>query len=370
MNPLERGVRRIDAFQQRHLVPSFAVGLVKKYGDDNGGALAARLTYAIFTTIFPLLLLLVTGLALLLAGHPSLQHKVLSSAYGEIPVVGKDLAHNIHALKTNATFGFVVGLVGLVYGLHGLAGVGLQIMERVWYLPKATRPNYVTRMGRSFLFIVVLGFGLVVTTFLSNVGTFAGQSIWYTTGAEGVAAAANIGIYFVAFRVLTPKQVDSRRLWPGVVAGGILWTVLQGFGGYVVGHYLRNDNAVYGTFGTVLGLIAWFAVAAQMTVYCAELNAYLVHRLWPRGIVQPPLTKADQELTAFQATTNQFRPEVEVVVRVHGRPMSQGEYLANGGAVGEDEIGTVRHVPECAADEEAVSGDGETGDAAQAAAAD
>ena len=28
----------------------------------------------------------------------------------------------------------------------------------------------------------------------------------------------------------------------------------------------------------------------------------LVDRLWPRGIVQPPLTKADQELAALQAT--------------------------------------------------------------------
>lgn len=364
MNPLERGFRRIDAFQQRHRAPSFAIGLVKKYGDDNGGALAARLTYAIFTTIFPLLLLLVTGLAIALAGRPSLQHQVLSSAYGEIPVIGKDLADNIHALKANATFGFVVGLVGLVYGLHGLAGVGLQIMERVWYLPKATRPNYVTRMGRSFLFIGVLGFGLVVTTFLSSLGTFGGQSLWYRLAAGGVAAAANIGIYLVAFRVLTPKQVDTRCLWPGVVVGGILWTLLQVFGGYVVGHYLRNDNAVYGTFGTVLGLIAWFAVAAQLTVYCAELNALLVHRLWPRGIVQPPLTKADQELTAFQATTSQFRPEVEVVVRVHGRPMSQGEYLAEGGAVGRDEIGTSRQVPEDAGTDRVTSADGKTGDAA------
>jgi YihY family inner membrane protein len=344
MNRIERTVRRIDAFQQRHRVTSFAFGLVQKYGNDNGGALAARLTFAALTTVFPLLLLLVTLLAIVLADHPGLEATVLHSAYGEIPVVGRDLATNVHAMRRNSAFGLAVGLVGLAYGVRGLAGVGLQIMEEVWYLPKAIRPSFITRLGRSFAFVAVLGIGLVVTTFLSGVGTFGGHGLPYRAGAEALAAVANVGIYLFAFRILTPKQVDTRCLLPGVVAAGILWTALQALGTYVVNHYLRDDNAVYGTFGTVLGLVAWFNMAAQLTVYCAELNPYLVHRLWPRGMVQPPLTKADQELAALQATTNRFRPEVEMEVRVRGRPMSQAEYLANG-QVGAGEIGTVKRVP-------------------------
>lgn len=345
MNGFERTVRRIDAFQQRHHVTSFLVGLVQKYGNDNGGALAARLTFAAFTTIFPLMLLLVTVLAIVLADHPGLRSSVLHSAYGEIPVVGKDLARNIHALKRNSAFGLAVGIVGLLYGVQGLAGVGLQIMETVWYLPKAARPNYLTRTGRSFAFVVVLGAGLVVTTFLSGVGTFGGHGIAYRIGAEALAALANVGIYVFAFRILTPKQVETRCLLPGTIVAGVLWTVLQALGTYVVNHYLRDDNAVYGTFGTVLGLIAWFSVAAQLTVYCAELNPLLAHRLWPRGMVQPPMTKADQELAALQATMNQFRPEVEMEVRVKGRPMSQQEYLADQRELDLGEIGTVKRVP-------------------------
>ncbi len=345
MNLLERGVRHIDAFQQRHALPAFVLGWVKKYGDDNGGALTARLTFAVFTTIFPLLLLLDTGLAIVLAGNAPLRHTVLDSAFGQIPVVGSDLARNIHVLKRHSLFGLAVGLAGLVYGLNGLAGVGLQIMETVWYLPKANRPSYVTRMARSFGFVGVLGLGLIITTFLTNFGSLASRNLASSIAVEVASAAANVGIYLVSFRVLTPKQIETCRLWPGCVIAGILWTILQAFGGYVVDHYLRDDNPVYGTFAAVLGLIAWFAVSSEMTVLCAEFNSLLVHRLWPRGIVQPPLTKADQELAVLQAITNQFRPEVEVVARVHGRPMSQGEYLDAGGQVGEREIGTVRRVP-------------------------
>lgn len=345
MNRIERTVRRIDAFQQRHRATAFAFGLVQKYGNDNGGALAARLTFAAFTTVFPLLLLLVTGLAIVLTDSPGLRATVLHSAYTEIPVVGKDLMHNVHAMKRNSAFGLAVGIIGLVYGVQNFAGVGLQIMETVWYLPKAIRPNYITRTGRSLAFIAGLGLGLVVTTFLSGLGTFGGHGLFYQVGAEALAALTNVGIYLYAFRVLTPKQVETRCLLPGVAVAGILWTVLQALGAYVVNHYLRDDNAVYGTFGTVLGLVAWFSVAAQMTVYCAELNPYLVHRLWPRGMVQPPLTKADQKLAALQATTSQFRPEVEVEVRVKGRPMSQQEYLATERRPNLDEVGTMMRVP-------------------------
>jgi hypothetical protein len=53
MNPIEKAVRRVDAVQQRHKVPAFAVGLVKKHGDDNGGVLVANLAHAGFVSLFP-----------------------------------------------------------------------------------------------------------------------------------------------------------------------------------------------------------------------------------------------------------------------------------------------------------------------------
>jgi len=46
MNPVERGIQRIDAVQQRHKASAFVFGVVKKYGDDNGGTLAASLAHS------------------------------------------------------------------------------------------------------------------------------------------------------------------------------------------------------------------------------------------------------------------------------------------------------------------------------------
>ena len=66
MNPIERAIRRVDAAQQRHKASAFVFGVIKKYGDDNGGVLAASLAHSAFVSLFPLLLVLVTILGLAL----------------------------------------------------------------------------------------------------------------------------------------------------------------------------------------------------------------------------------------------------------------------------------------------------------------
>jgi uncharacterized BrkB/YihY/UPF0761 family membrane protein len=344
MNPIEAGIRRVDAFQQRHLAPGFVFAIIKKYGDDDAGALVVQLTYAMFTTVFPLLLLLVTILSIFLAGDPSARRAVLSSTFSQFPIVGHQMQANIHVMRRNSTFGLVVGILGLLYGTTGLSGSGLYAMEQVWNIRGAIRPNYVTRMGRSLVFLALLAVGLVITTGLSSFGTFGSHDFWLGIAAEVLAAAVNVGLYLAAFRVLTPKPVPTSRLVPGVILAGIVWTVLQALGGYVVGHYLRDDNPTYGMFGTVLGLITWIYFGAQVTMYSAELNVVVARRMWPRGMVQPPLTKADQESIAFQATENQRRPEQEVLTRVRGRPMTQDEYREAGYEADTSVVETVHRV--------------------------
>lgn len=51
---------------------------------------------------------------------------------------------------------------------------------------------------------------------------------------------------------LTTKGVPTRKLIPGVIAGGLAWTLMEAFGGYLVHHFLRSDS-VYGVFATCSG---------------------------------------------------------------------------------------------------------------------
>jgi hypothetical protein len=88
---------------------------------------------------------------------------------------------------------------------------------------------------------------------------------------------------------------------------------------YVVGHLLETD-AVYGAFATVLVLLAWISFSMEITVYAAELNVVLARRLWPRSIVQPPLTEADRAVLAAQALQNQRRDDQRVHVSYDDLP--------------------------------------------------
>ena len=113
---------------------------------------------------------------------------------------------------------------------------------------------------------------------------------------------------------MTPRQVATRDLVPGAVVAGVIWSVLQAFGGYLVGHQLRHADQVYGFFGTVLGLMSWLYLGAQVTLYSAEFNVVRSRQLWPRSIVQPPLTPADEAALTAIAMQEERRPEQDVRV--------------------------------------------------------
>jgi YihY family inner membrane protein len=329
VNPLEKVLRRIDVAQQRFAPAAVVFGVTKKFGDDNASILVSNLAFSAFLCIFPLLLLLVTVLNIVLVHDPGARNSLLHSTLHEFPVIGNQLGHQIHGLQRSSVIGLVVGVLGLLWGSTGLAQSGLFSMSQVWNLAGPERPNFVKRLGRSFAFLAVLGSGIVVTTGLAGFGTFGRHNIVLGVLSELLALIVNFGTYFGAFRVLTPKVVHSRQLVTGAIVGGIAWTILQAVGGYLIGHDLKNDSTTYGTFGVVLGLIAWVYLGSQITIYAAELNAVLARHLWPRGLVQPPLTEADQKSLALQATQNQRRPEQNVSVGFTTPAMTQQEWLSS-----------------------------------------
>jgi len=213
----------------------------------------------------------------------------------------------------------------LIWGASGLAQAGLFTMEQVWNLPGPARPGYVQRLGRAVLFLALLGGGVIVTTGLASLPTYLPHwGFWSNLLIAVVTAAFSAGMYLGAFRALTPKGVPTRGLLPGAVTGGILWTVLQLLSTWLIHHFLHSDS-VYGVFATVLGLLAWIYLATEITVYCAEINVVLARRLWPRSIVQPPLTEADRASMALQALQNQRRPEQHIEVTFDDRPADAPE---------------------------------------------
>jgi YihY family inner membrane protein len=313
MNPAEWAVRKLDAGQQKFPPASFVVGVLKKFGDDNGGVLVTNLAFTAFLSLFPLLLVLMTVLGLVASAEPSVRTDVVNAVAQQIPLIGKTLTENVEQLRRTSVIGLIVGLVTLIWGGMGLAQAGMFTMEQVWNLPGPERPGFVQRLGRAAVFLGLLGVGVIATTLLAGLSTYGHNTPWLVILAEIGAALTNVGMFAAAFRILTPKHVPVKRLWPGALVAGLCWTLLQLLGTYLVHHFLRSDS-VYGVFATVLGLIAWIYVAVRIIVYSAEVNVVLSRHLWPRSIVQPPLTEADRTSLALQALQNQRRKDQHVEV--------------------------------------------------------
>ena len=89
-----RPVKGFDAFQQRHRWLAIPMAVVKKFGDDQGGNLAALVAYYAFFSLFPLLLVLVTILGFVLNGDPSAQKAVENSVLSQFPIIGKQIHAN------------------------------------------------------------------------------------------------------------------------------------------------------------------------------------------------------------------------------------------------------------------------------------
>jgi uncharacterized BrkB/YihY/UPF0761 family membrane protein len=202
----------------------------------------------------------------------------------------------------------------VLWGSQGALQTAQFAQAEIWHVPASVRPNFWARLGRTALMMVVLGVFLVATTVLAGLVTIGHHGTWAAIGAVVLSLVLNVVLFVVAFRVLTPRQIEWSELWPGAIVGGVGWTVLQYVGGLLVEHNLRNTNKVYGSFALVLGLIAFLYLSAQMTVYAGEINVVRARRLWPRSMVQPPLTPADREVLSSLALEGKRRPEQYVGV--------------------------------------------------------
>jgi len=57
--------------------------------------------------LFPLLLVLVTILGLIASGDPSLRHEALTAVAKQVPLIGHQLAGNVHQLRCSSVIGLV-----------------------------------------------------------------------------------------------------------------------------------------------------------------------------------------------------------------------------------------------------------------------
>ena len=308
-----RPIRAFDRFQQSHRWAALPMAVLRKFGNDQAGSLAALVAYYAFFSLFPLLLVMTTILGFVLRGDARVQQAVERSVLGQFPVIGAQIG--AHALTGNVV-ALVIGVLTSMLGGLGVTQAAHNALDRVWAVPFKDRPDFLRSRLRGLLLLACLGVLFILSTALSGLITGLGGTPEKVLGVV-ISLAVNFVIFLAAFRFLTAATVPTRCLWIGVVFASAFWEILQLVGGIYIGHVYRHFSSTYSQFALVIALIVWLHLGAQLTLYAAEINVVLSRKLYPRSLLGPPEAPADEETLRALAKVEERHETEQVDVHFH-----------------------------------------------------
>ena len=327
-------VKWLDRLQQRSRFAGFIIAVVYKYLDDQGGYLAALLTYYAFVSLFPLLLLLTTTLGVLLWNRPQWRAQIVDSAISQFPLIGDQLSRP--ESLSGGTTAVVVGILGALYGGLGVGQALQNAMNTLWSVPRFDRRDTIRSRVHSLLLLVILGSALVATTLLTGLGrNWASLGVVGTAGVVMASVLLNTAVCAVAFRVTTVRPLTWAQVMPGAVLAAVVWQGLQWFGASYVSHVVASASVTNSVFAIVLGLLAFLYLVSVALMLCAEINVVRVDRLHPRALLTPftdnvDLTVADRKAYAGQAEAQRAKSFQQVDVSF-GAAQPEGEVQMDNG---------------------------------------
>jgi YihY family inner membrane protein len=316
MGAFKSMVGRLDRFQQRHRALAFPFAVRQKFAEDQGGYLAASVTYYAFFSIFPLLLVFVTLLGYALDGDPDLQRRVLDSALADFPVIGPQLEDNVHSLRGSAT-ALAVGIGVALWAGTGVALALENALDHIWGVPLKGRVNPLLARLRALVWIALLGAITLAGTVLGSASAVANSDLAVRAAGVVISFALAVVVFLAVFRVLTSHSGPWREALPGALVAAFVWELLSALGGYIVDRQLRHATSTYGVFAIVIGLLSWIYLAVSVTLLAAEVNVVRARELWPRSfslLGEQPLTTGDEDALRQRAEVEERRADEDVSV--------------------------------------------------------
>jgi membrane protein len=249
-----------------------------RYGEDGGGYLAAAMAYYGFLSLFPLILVALSGVGFLLAHDPQAQTQWAARLTGSVPGLGPLIGDNISAVIQKRAGAGIIGIVGLLWSGTALTNAGGYALSRVYRRPEVQ--GLVKQKVWSVSSTAGLGFVALAGVGVAGVvaGVHAHGVLGPVLGASAVivAYALDVGLFLVSYRVLTAGWGPPfSKLWRGSLLAAAGWTLLKVGGAWYASRTVAHASQVYGTFGTVVGALTLLYLASRLFLYGAELNVVL-----------------------------------------------------------------------------------------------
>lgn len=330
---MSAGVSPFDRYQREHHWLGFPLAVLYKTLDDRAPRLAAMVTYYAFASLFPLMLLFVSVVGFLLDGDPSLRHHLTRTVVGALPGLGPELATSITGFGGSGA-ALAVGVIGVLYGALGATTAAQSALNQIYGVARFRQPDPLRSRVRALGLLVLLGLFVVVSTgvaaVVSTANGLSGQlGPWAQAGGYVLTFVLNASLFTLAYRLLTAVELSWRDVALGGLVAGAAWELLQTLGSLYIAHELNHSTALYGSFGVVVGALAWIYLQALALVVAAEINVVHKQRLWPRALASQwaadfEPTPADRVVYRMCLEGSRMKPfeEVEVAYRFAEPPVS------------------------------------------------
>jgi membrane protein len=267
-----------------------------RWSEDDAGSMAASVAYYLALSLFPMLLLLTTGLGLFLEFSQlgkDAQDKLLETvAHHGSPVIEEQVRQVLQQFKKQSV---VSGPIGTLMAILAAIGVFAQLdrgFDRIWRIPsrkglslQKTILNVVLHRLFAFLMLLCLG-GMVVGLFVaqmvvSHARSIAGSTVPSLTHVFNIfqfifVIGANAVLFGMVYKWLPRKDVD----WSDALRGGLLTSVIWELGRVLLGMFLigMRYTSAYGVIGSFIAILLWCYYGMSIIFFGAEYVQILQQR--------------------------------------------------------------------------------------------
>jgi len=214
--------------------------------------------------------------------------------------LGKDAADSIKTMidgtrsDNRNILSTIVGIGTLIYGATGLFYQLQLALNDIWGVkpdPEAKWWKVVLDRARSFTFILVIGF-LLLISFILTAGISALRDLIGESFSESVIPltylldiTASLGIISVLFALIYKYLPDADVKWSTVRLGGFVTAVLFIIGKYLLSYYFGKSDpgSTYGAAGSIVLILLWVSYSCLILFFGAEFT-YVYAGRYGQGI--------------------------------------------------------------------------------------
>lgn len=256
------------------------------FAEDRGTQLAAAISYFTLFSLFPATLLVVSVFGIVLRDE-AVQDRVLSAIIDYLPVEGSAVAESLRQIADLGPTVTVLSLIGAFWTSGALSAAIRQALNQVFEV-RQRRPLLRAKLI-DFLLLPIIAVPLFGGVVLSGawrffqqefeeLGLFDGRFAWtWEVGAFLIPLTLSFLAFAMLYRIAPNRSLPFRYIAPGALFAALAFEGLKA--GFAL--YLESvaNYTVYGSLGSVIVLLFWVYLTANILVFGGEISAELPHVL-------------------------------------------------------------------------------------------